>query len=98
MKKHWPFSDAPNTATIATVNVLNRQSPILLVTHDSDDGSWQFLGATTDDASEGRVVAISSIVELDATVTELANLPLGWRAWRDSPQLPWKREPRDVEV
>jgi hypothetical protein len=98
MKTQWPFADAPNTAAITTVNVLDRRSPILLVTHDSDDGSWQFLCGSTNDPSDGRVVGLASIVELDATVTELADLPLGWRAWRDSPQLPWNREARGDEV
>jgi len=95
MKTRWPFADAPNTATITTVNVLDGRSPILLVTHDTDDGSWQFLCGSTDDPSDGRVVALASIVDLDVTVAELSDLPLGWRAWRDSPQLPWKREARD---
>jgi hypothetical protein len=98
MKTHWPFSDAPNTAAITTVNVLNGRSPILLVTHDSDDGSWQFLCGATDDPNDGRVVGLASIVELDPTVTQLADLPLGWRAWRDSPHLPWRREARDEDA
>jgi hypothetical protein len=92
MNKQWAFADAPNTATITTVNVLDRRSPILFVTHDQDDGSWQFLCGSTNDPRDGRVVGLATIVELDPAIIELADLPLGWRASRDSPELPWKRE------
>jgi hypothetical protein len=40
------------------------------------------------------VVGLGSIVELDPSVCELADLPLGWRAWRSSKTEPWRREPR----
>jgi hypothetical protein len=94
MSPRWPFEDAPNTTSITTVHVLNGTLPILLVTHDADDGTWQFLCGTTDDPDEGRVVGLDCIVGLDPTVADLADLPLGWRAWRDAPGEPWTREPR----
>ncbi len=38
----FPFYDSPNTATIICCHILERQAPILYVSHDEDDGMWQF--------------------------------------------------------
>ena len=89
----WPFEDAPNTATITTVRVLDGSTPVCLVTHDADDGGWQFLCGTTDDPDDARIVALRSVVGLDPSLSQLADLPLGWRAWRRGANDPWHREP-----
>ena len=88
----WPFSDARNTASITTRQVLEG-APILLVTHDAEDGGWQFLCGTTDDPADARVVGLGRMYGRDPTLGELADLPEGWRAHRASPGLPWQREP-----
>jgi hypothetical protein len=93
MNTDWAFEDAPNTATITTVKVLESLAPILLVTHDLDDGGWQFLCGTTNDEADARIVGLGTVVKWDASVNELADLPLGWRAWRESPDAPWSRAP-----
>lgn len=88
----WPFDDSPNTASITTRQVLEG-APILLVTHDADDGSWQFLCGTTDDPADARVAGLGQIYRRDATLGELADLPEGWRASRAAAGLPWHRRP-----
>jgi hypothetical protein len=88
----WPFADKPNTASITTRQVLEG-APILLVTHDADDGSWQFLCGTTDDPADARVVGLGQMYKRDATLGQLADLPEGWQASRASPDLPWQRMP-----
>ena len=93
----WPFEDAPNTASLTTVHVLNRSRPILLVTHDAEDGAWQFLCGTTNDSSDARVVGLNTVLQLDPSLAELADLPPGWRAWRDAPGEPWRRQATDPE-
>jgi hypothetical protein len=40
------------------------------------------------------IVGLGSILKRDASVAELADLPLGWRAWREGPQAPWQRGPK----
>lgn len=89
----WPFEDPENTASITTVRVLDGTHPICLVTHDAEDGMWQFLCGTTNAPGNARVVSLHSIVDLDASVAELADLPLGWRASRLAPGDSWHREP-----
>jgi hypothetical protein len=89
----WPFDDPSDVATITTTKVLDEGHPILLVTHDDDDGAWQFLCGTTNDPEDGRVVGLGCMYERDPSIGELADLPLGWRAWRESPVASWRREP-----
>ena len=90
--ENWPFDDKPNTASITTRQVLEG-APILLVTHDADDGSWQFLCGTTDDPADGRIVGLGQMYKRDATLGEVADLPEGWRASRASAGGPWQRSP-----
>ena len=39
----WPFDNLPNVAVITTRQVTKDNAPILLVSHDEEDGGWQFL-------------------------------------------------------
>jgi hypothetical protein len=34
------------------------------------------------------------VFQRDKSIGELADLPLGWRAWRSSPDAPWQRARR----
>jgi hypothetical protein len=93
MKYTWPFPDAPNTVVFTTRGVIEKGNPILLVTHEQDDGAWQFRMAKTVSAKEGRIVALDEIVFNDPSLMELADLPRGWIAVRDSSTAKWKRRP-----
>lgn len=70
----------------------------MLVTHDKDDGAWQFRTGKTIPASDAKIVALDEIVYRDPSVVELADLPLGWSAIRDSITTPWKRQPISSSV
>jgi hypothetical protein len=89
----WPFESATNTASITTRQVLEAGAPILRVSHDADDGGWQFLCGTTDDPADARVVGLGSMYARDASLGEIADLPEGWLAWRAGAGLPWHRSP-----
>ena len=86
----WPFRDPPNTASITTRQVLEG-APILRVTHDADDGGYQFLCGTTVDPADARIVGLGRMFGRDPSLGELADLPEGWQAWRAAPGRPWKR-------
>ena len=88
----WPFDQPRNCAVLVTREVLERQEPILHVTHDADDQSWQFIGSTDGTAENGRVIALHEAVALDSSVLRLADLPIGWHAWRNSVEESWIRE------
>ena len=86
----------PSALALTTRQVMREGWPILLVTHDADDGAWQFVNGQgdTDDIESALLVEVGHIVELDPSVSELADLPLGWRAWRPAAGDEWVREPR----
>jgi len=86
----WPFSDPPNALTITSVRVIDGL-PILLVTHDVD-GDWQILCGTTNASDDGRVLCLGCAFQRDRSIGQLADLPLGWCAWRDELGAPWKRD------
>lgn len=85
------FHEDPGIGVITTAQVL-AGAPILVVAHDADDGGWQFLCGTTGDPSDGRIVHLHEIERMDPTVGELADLPLGWMAFRTTVGGAWKRE------
>jgi hypothetical protein len=89
----WPFEDEPNVATITVKQVLREGQPILLVSHDADDGGWQFLTGGDFEVADGMVVSLRSMLTHDPTLEELADLPLGWQAWRERVGAEWHRRP-----
>ncbi len=88
----WPFVDSVNTAAFTTDGVLHHGLPITAVSHDVD-GDWQFLCDTPNDVRKDLLVCLGCMLELDQSIALVADLPRGWVAWRDSPSLPWDREP-----
>ena len=91
MSAHWPFDQPQNAAAITSRQVLREGHPILSVVHYSDDHSWSFTCGTTSDVQDGLVVDMGCIVEMDPTLTSIADLPPGWRAFRESIDSPWER-------
>jgi hypothetical protein len=87
----WPFEDPNNVAVFSLRQIIFEGQPILHVTHDNEDGSWQFLGAEIPEENDAVVVALEEIVKHDPSVKELADLPLGWEARRRNKNENWQR-------
>jgi hypothetical protein len=87
------FGENPRLGVVTTAAVL-AGAPILMVSHDADDGGWQFLCGTSNAPEEGRIVHLEEIVGMDPTVTEVADLALGWLAFRSAVGGEWHREPQ----
>jgi hypothetical protein len=87
----WPFPDPENCAVITIEPIVRQGRPILHVVHDEDDGGWQFLGWEDAREEDAMIVALKTVVQLDSSVRELADLPPGWRAWRTSSDDAWQR-------
>jgi hypothetical protein len=92
----WPFPAGRNRAAFCTKPVVEGTHPILIVVHDEDD-DWQFLCGTTTEAEEAELVGLGCVVDLDPKIVELADLPRGWCATRDSVGQPWERSPMEPE-
>jgi hypothetical protein len=67
---------------------------IRYVSHDEDDGARQIHSAAQPASAEAsaRVVSLRSIVGLDPTIADIADLPLGWHAWRETQDGDWHRQ------
>lgn len=85
----FPFQDAPNTASIVCSHILNNGKDILFVSHDEDDGAWQFLCGNTHETSEARLVSLKYIFDLDNTIGQLCDMPYGCFAERKTKKDDW---------
>lgn len=94
MSNDWPFEDPPNVVCFVHKKITGEGHPILLFIRSDDDGSWQALtGDEIQSDDELHCVCLSHIVNMDPSIKELADLPIGWWATRESPASPWRREP-----
>jgi hypothetical protein len=91
MDSTWTFADPEETEVITLDRILRGQSSILLVTHDAEDGAWQFLDGEHVFEEDGAVVGLGEMVAFDPSLAELADLPEGWFAWRPDRDHPWRR-------
>ena len=87
----WPFADPPDVAVFTTRAILEDGAWIASVSHDAEDGAWQFhdAGPGSADMAEARVVSLRQIAKRDPTVRDTLDLPPGGRASRDAPGSPW---------
>lgn len=84
------FIESMSTAVLTTKFVLEDKSPILYIYHYKEDGMWQFSGPEIiNDEKDFRVVALEEILNLDISILELADLPIGAEAYRSDNQSPW---------
>jgi len=87
----WEFLQPRNLAVITVDRIIAGSNPVLYVSHDEDDGGWQFLdGAVLADA-QARVVGLGEMVDSDPTLAELADLPEGFVASRLTKDDDWVR-------
>lgn len=88
MKK---FEDSLNTAVFTTTFVINDKKDITYVTHEIEDGAWQFFSSDAFDNYEevAMIVGLGEIIKIDKTVLDIADLPLGYVATRQSVDDKW---------
>jgi hypothetical protein len=89
----WPFDQPRNCAVFTLRSIIFGGEPILYVSHDADDHSWQFLDGKPLDMANAALVGLGTIVRHDRSVLELADMPPGWCARRSSASSPWLRSP-----
>jgi len=94
----WPFDQPRNCATFTLRQVMDREEPILLVSHDADDHGWQFIGTTSANMNDAMLVSLHEVVRVDPTVLEVADLPPGWQALREYKGGPWTRRLRPPDT
>ena len=93
--KDWPFEDGKNVMVLTMKKIMKENSSIVYVSHDEEDGMWQFHDGSDVGIDDAMVVSLEEVVSRDNTIKELYNLPLGWIAWRDAKNSEWKRNPKN---
>lgn len=94
---NWKFPDHPHTGVYLSETVHKGTEPVTYVSHDTEDGAWQFLGDRMSDGGGPVISCFHHPIDNDPTLAELADLPLGWYAEREKPGEPWIRMPHDSE-
>lgn len=77
-------TDAPDTAVITCCHIVEDRKPILYVSHDADDGMWQFLCGKEHTTAEARVVSLGEIFDFDPSARALRDMPCGCCAAREN--------------
>ncbi|HZP05225.1 MAG TPA: DUF4262 domain-containing protein [Terracidiphilus sp.] len=93
----WRFPDPPHTGVYLSKAVLEGKEAITYVSHDADDGAWQFLGDSMTE-SGGALSCFHHPIDSDPSLKELADLPLGWWAERDALGDSWRRYEHEPEA
>lgn len=85
------FKEKLSTAVITTKWIIEKAEPILHVFHYKEDGMWEFVGITKAvEDSDVKVIGLNNIIAIDASLLEISDLPLGYRAIRKSIEDGWK--------
>ena len=86
----FPFYDKPNTATIICCHIIDDGKPILYVSHDEDDGMWQFLCEDAHSEEDARIISLYEVYLIDKTVGQVADMPCGCCISRKNGSENWK--------
>lgn len=87
------FDESPDLGVFVGKRVSTDKAPILIVNHDRD-GDWIFAAGDEekDDAEEWMLLHLHHVVENHPDVLEVADLPIGFAAVRNSVRDPWVLE------
>lgn len=85
----FPFYDAPNTATIICCHIINGEEPILFVSHDEDDGMWQFLCGSNHNIEDASIVSLFEVYNIDYSICLLKDMQRGYYAIRENVESDW---------
>ena len=72
-------------------HVLEEDRPILLVSRELDGEVLAVCGGEDDSAETTRGIELDKLLDLDRTLAQLADMPDGWAAMRESADSPWAR-------
>jgi Domain of unknown function (DUF4262) len=92
---NWKFPDSPHTSAYLSQSVYDGREPVVYVSHDAEDGAWQFLGESMDKGGGPVLTCLHHPIDEDPSLKELADLQLGWCAERSEPGAAWIR--RELE-
>jgi hypothetical protein len=95
---NWKFNDPPHTIVFLSQAVHSGAEPVTYVSHDAEDGAWQFLGDSMAGGDGPVISCFHHPIDSDTGLSELADLPRGWYAERSKVGEPWVRKQHEAIV
>lgn len=89
---NWKFPDPPHTRVYLSQGVHIGTEPVTYVSHEAEDGAWQFLGDNMANEGGTKISCFHHPIDRDPSLAELADLPPGWYAQRSQIGQPWIRK------
>ena len=86
----FAFKDAPNTACTVCHHVLAGKNPITFISHDEEDGMWQFLCSEDHILEDVRLISLAEAFQIDESISQAADLPRGFVMERTEAKGRWK--------
>lgn len=91
----FPFNEPENVAVFTCKHVVEDGADICYVSHDEEDGCWQFLcNLDSHIESEARIISLKYVFDLDHSLAQLADMPLGCGATRENRDTSWNGNKR----
>ncbi len=72
--------------------VVNKGSPVLAVFHLEPGDEWVFFADVNPTVDVQVSVALEELLKMDKTLSEVSDLPAGWKAIRERKGAPWTRQ------
>src|SRR5262245_2557022 len=90
-KTIFKYQEPENMACFTCDHVIDGQRPILYVSHHSEDGTWQFMCGQSDHTeANAKIISLKQATEIDPTINDLYEMPLGVGAERETTKSQWK--------
>lgn len=87
----FPFNEPKNFAIFTCKHVLENDAVICYVSHDEEDGAWQFLcNAGEHIELDVRIISLEEAYDIDNSIAKIANIPLGYVAIRGNKEENWQ--------
>jgi hypothetical protein len=94
--KIWPFENPKSIRTYRLGNHRRSPVPVVGMIHD-DDGSWLLIARGDPEDDEPHEVCLGCMLEMDSSISDVADLPRGWMARRKESGVVWQRRPIPAE-
>lgn len=91
----FPFNEPENTAVFTCNHIIENNAPVLYVSHDKEDGMWQFLCGEAHTIKDGRMISLKEIYDIDNTISKIADMPYGYFAERNDKNSNWQIKKSD---
>jgi hypothetical protein len=77
MTEEWPYDDPKNVLIITTKGIIERVKIVKYISHDDEDGMWQFHDGDNVIEQDARIISLEQLTTLDLMLKQLLISSLG---------------------